>query len=162
MTIDASRALEPVIWPRTARRDDGVLAVGGVDCIEIAERFGTPAYVLDQDDLLARCADWRTAFADSDVYYAAKAFLCIAVARWVIDAGLGIDVCTGGELAVVERARVPADRIVFHGNNKSMSELERGVAYGVGRVVVDSLHELAQLALVAERADMPARLPSRG
>ena len=63
MTIDASRALEPVIWPRTARRDNGVLAVGGVDCIEIAEQFGTPAYVLDEDDLLARCAEWRMGLA---------------------------------------------------------------------------------------------------
>jgi diaminopimelate decarboxylase len=158
MTIDTSRALEPVIWPLTARRDNGVLSVGGVDCIEIAERFGTPAYVLDEEDVLARCAEWRTAFADDDVYYAAKAFLCIAVARWVVDAGLGIDVCTGGELAVVQRAGVAADRVVFHGNNKSMTELERGVEYGVGRVVVDSFEELARLAFVAERAGVRQRI----
>src|SRR3954471_2267285 len=158
MITDTARALDPVIWPRTAERRDGVLAVGGVDCIEIAEQFGTPAYVLDVADLLGRCAEWRDAFADGDVYYAAKAFLCVAVARWVIDAGLGIDVCTGGELAVVQRAGVPPDRVVFHGNNKSMTELERGVAYGVGRVVVDSFEELARLAFVAERADVRQRI----
>src|SRR5437764_3202932 len=153
MTTD-TRALEPVIWPRTASRDGGVLSVGGVDCIELAERFGTPAYSLDQDDLVSRCEEWRTAFADGDVYYAGKAFLCVAVARWVVDAGLGIDVCTGGELAVAQRAGVPPDRIVFHGNNKSTAELERGVEYGVGRVAVDSFEELARLAFVAERAEV--------
>jgi diaminopimelate decarboxylase len=158
MTTDTARALEPVIWPRTAERRDGVLAIGGVDCIEIAEKFGTPAYVLDVADLFGRCAEWREAFSDGDVYYAAKAFLCVAVARWVIDAGLGIDVCTGGELAVAQRAGVPPERIVFHGNNKSTSELERGVAYGVGRVVVDSFEELARLAFVAERAGVRQRI----
>jgi diaminopimelate decarboxylase len=158
MTIETSRALEPVIWPRTARRNNGVLAIGGVDCIEIAERFGTPAYVLDEEDLLSRCEEWKSAFADADVYYAAKAFLCVAVARWVVEAGLGIDVCTGGELAVAQRAGVPPDRIVFHGNNKSTTELERGVAYGVGRVVVDSFEELARLAFVAERSGVRQRI----
>src|SRR4051794_35340920 len=145
MTTDTTRALEPVIWPRTARRDRGVLTIGGVNCVEIAEQFGTPAYVLDHEDLLSRCAEWRAAFPDGDVYYAGKAFLCVAVARWVTEAGLGLDVCTGGELAVAERAGVPGDRIVFHGNNKSTTELERALAYGVGRVVVDSFEELARL-----------------
>ena len=158
MTTDTARALEPVIWPRTAERRDGVLAIGGVDCIEIAEQFGTPAYVLDEADLLGRCAEWREAFAGGDVYYAAKAFLCVAVARWVVEAGLGVDVCTGGELAVAQRADVPPERIVFHGNNKSTTELERGVTYGVGRIVVDSFEELARLAFVAERAGIRQRI----
>jgi diaminopimelate decarboxylase len=158
MTTDTARALEPVIWPRTAERRDGVLAIGGVDCIELAEQFGTPAYVLDKADLLGRCEEWRTAFADGDVYYAAKAFLCVAVARWVVDAGLGIDVCTGGELAVAQRAGVPPERIVFHGNNKSTAELERGVAHGVGRIVVDSFEELARLAFIAERDGIRQRI----
>jgi diaminopimelate decarboxylase len=158
MTTDTSRALEPVIWPRSARRDNGVLSVGGVDCIEIAEQFGTPAYVLDEEDLLSRCAEWLAAFADGDVYYAGKAFLCVAVARWVVDAGLGLDVCTGGELAVAQRAGVPAGRIVFHGNNKSTAELERGLDYGVGRFVVDSFEELARLAFLAEQAGVRQRI----
>jgi diaminopimelate decarboxylase len=158
MTTETTRALEPVIWPRTARRDNGVLSVGGVSCIDVAEQFGTPAYVLDQEDLLSRCAEWQAAFPDADVYYAGKAFLCVAVARWVTDAGLGLDVCTGGELAVAERAGVPGERIVFHGNNKSTSELERALDYGVGRVVVDSFEELARLAFLAERRDTRQRI----
>jgi diaminopimelate decarboxylase len=158
MTVETRRALEPEIWPRTARHESGVLTVGGVDCIRVAEQFGTPAYVLDEDDLRARCREWRAAFADGDVFYAAKAFLCLAVAHWVREEGLGIDVCTGGELAVAERARVPAEHIVFHGNNKSMGELERAVAYAVGRVVVDSFEELARLAFVAERAGVRQRV----
>src|SRR3954451_17381977 len=158
MTIDTSRALEPVILPRTARRDGGVLSIGGVDCIDLAERFGTPAYILDEEDLLSRCAEWRAAFTDADVYYAGKAFLCVAVARWVVDAGLGLDVCTGGELAVAQRAAVPGERIVFHGNNKSTAELERGLDYGVRRIVVDSFEELARLAFVAEQRGVRARI----
>ncbi|MFL6241266.1 MAG: diaminopimelate decarboxylase [Actinomycetes bacterium] len=157
-TTETVSALEPAIWPRTARRSDGVLTIGGVDCIELAERFGTPAYILDEADLLSRCAEWRTAFADGDVYYAGKAFLCVAVARWIIDAGLGLDVCTGGELAVAQRAEVPPERIVFHGNNKSTGELERALDYGVGRVVVDSFEELARLAFLAERSDVRQRI----
>lgn len=158
MTVDTARALEPVIWPRTARRDSGVLSIGGVDCIDIAERFGTPAYILDEDDLLSRCTEWRAAFGDGDVYYAAKAFLCIAIARWVTDAGLGIDVCTGGELAVAQRAGVPPDRVIVHGNNKSTTEIERALAFGVGRIVVDSFEELARLAFLAERDSVRQRI----
>jgi diaminopimelate decarboxylase len=135
-----------------------VLSVGGVDCIDIAERFGTPAYILDEEDLLSRCAEWRAAFDGGDVYYAGKAFLCLAVARWVIDAGLGIDICTGGELAVAQRAGVPGERIVFHGNNKSTGELERALDYGVGRIVVDSFEELARLAFVAEQRGTRQRI----
>jgi diaminopimelate decarboxylase len=158
MTTETARALEPMIWPRTAQREGGVLSVGGVDCIEIAERFGTPAYVLDVADLLGRCADWRAAFDDGDVYYAGKAFLCLAVARWVVDAGLGLDVCTGGELAVAQRAGVAGEQVVFHGNNKSTAELERGLEYAVGRIVVDSFEELARLAFLAERRGVRQRI----
>src|SRR3954469_6108326 len=158
MTIDAQRTLEPAVWPRTARRHDGVLTIGGVDVVQVAEVHGTPAYVLDEEDLRSRCREWREAFTGSDVYYAAKAFLCLAVARWVADEGLGLDVCTGGELAVALRAGVAPDRLVFHGNNKSVSELERALEAGVGRVVVDSFEELARLAFLAERAGVRQRI----
>jgi diaminopimelate decarboxylase len=154
VTAHVDRALEPAVWPRTARRADGVLTIGGVDVIALAEQFGTPAYILDEDDLRSRCREWREAFADGDVYYAGKAFLCLSVARWVIEEGLGLDVCTGGELAVALRAGVPTHRIVFHGNNKSVPELERAVDNRIGRVVVDSFEELARLAFVAERAEV--------
>jgi diaminopimelate decarboxylase len=158
VTAHVDRALEPAVWPRTARRADGVLTIGGVDAIAVAEQFGTPAYVLDEDDLRSRCQEWREAFADGDVYYAGKAFLCVAVARWVIEEGLGLDVCTGGELAVALKAGVPSDRIVFHGNNKSVAELERAVENAIGRVVVDSFEELARLAFIAERAGVTQRI----
>jgi diaminopimelate decarboxylase len=158
LSVDAQRRLEPAVWPRTAERVSGVLTIGGVDVIEVAERFGTPAYLLDEADFRSRCADWRLAFDDGDVFYAGKAFLCLAVAQWVVEEGIGLDVCTGGELAVAERAGVPGDRIVFHGNNKSVAELERALQYGVGRVVIDSFEELARLAFLAEQAGVRQRV----
>jgi diaminopimelate decarboxylase len=144
--------LEPVVWPRTAGRGpDGALRVGGVDVRDLAEEFGTPAYVLDERDFRERCREWHAAFRDGTVYYAAKAFLCTAVARWVAEEGLSIDVCTGGELAVALRAGFPTERILFHGNNKSVPEIERAVGAGVGRFVVDSFDDLVRVAAVAER-----------
>ena len=151
--------LEPTVWPVTARRGaDGVLQLGGVDVRDLATQFGTPAYVLDEDDFRGRCRAWRDAFAGSDVYYAGKAFLCTAVARWVAEEGLSLDVCTGGELAVALAAGFPVERLLFHGNNKSVSELERAVAAGVGRIVVDSFDELVRLAAVAEAAGVRQRV----
>ena len=151
--------LEPTVWPVTARRGaDGVLQLGGVDVRDLATQFGTPAYVLDEDDFRGRCRTWHNAFAGSDVYYAGKAFLCTAVARWVAEEGLSLDVCTGGELAVALAAGFPVERLLFHGNNKSVSELERAVAAGVGRIVVDSFDELVRLAAVAEAAGVRQRV----
>jgi diaminopimelate decarboxylase len=155
--------LDPVVWPASARRTaGGSLELGGVDVRALAAEFGTPAYVLDEDDFRARCRAWQDAFAGEaaradgagpgTVYYAAKAFLCTAVARWVEQEGLSLDVCTGGELAVALRSGFPAERLLFHGNNKSVGELERAVAAGVGRIVVDSADELARLARVARAA----------
>ena len=145
--------LDPSVWPRTAARtQDGALSLGGVDVRDLAAEFGTPAFVLDEDDFRQRCRAWRAAFPDGDVYYAAKAFLCTAVAHWVAEEGLSLDVCTGGELAVALAAGFPPDRLLFHGNNKSLDELHRAVRAGVGRVVVDSFDELVRLAAVAEEA----------
>jgi len=152
-------ALEPVVWPVTATRSAaGVLELGGVDVRDLAAEYGTPAYVLDEDDFRARCRAWRDAFEGADVYYAGKAFLCTAVARWIAQEGLSLDVCTGGELAVALAAGFPADRLLFHGNNKSVPELERAVAAGVGRIVVDSFDELVRLAAVAQAAGVRQRI----
>ena len=142
--------LDPQVWPLTAALDDdGVLTVGGLRADTMARQVGTPAYVLDEVDVRARMRDWRRAFdggpAGGDVYYAGKAFLCTAVVRWVEQEGLSLDVCTGGELAVAERAGFPMRRVLFHGNNKSLAELERALDLGVGRIVVDSLDELGRL-----------------
>jgi diaminopimelate decarboxylase len=145
--------LEPAVWPVTAARSaTGVLTLGGVDVRDLAAEFGTPSYVLDEVDFRSRCASWRDAFSGADVYYAGKAFLCTTVARWVAEEGLSLDVCTGGELAVALAAGFPVDRLLFHGNNKSVAELTRAVEAGVGRVVIDSFEELVRLAAVAERA----------
>ncbi|MFD0821474.1 diaminopimelate decarboxylase, partial [Micromonospora zhanjiangensis] len=140
------------------RGADGALTVAGLDVRELARRYGTPAYVLDEDDLRARCRDFRAAFPDEDVYYAGKAFLCRAVVRIVAEEGLHLDVCSGGELAVALSAGMPAERIGFHGNNKSVAELTRAVDAGVGRIIVDSDDEITRLTELARRRGVRPRV----
>src|SRR5690606_5412518 len=147
------------LWSRgTARAADGAVEVAGVDVRRIAEEVGTPAFVLDEDDFRHRARAFRDAFAEAfrplagaDVYYAGKAFLCGAVARWVEEDGLGLDVCTGGELAVALRAGFPGERIALHGNNKSEGEIRRALEAGVGRIVIDSLDEIELVNALAEQ-----------
>ena len=141
-------ALVAHLWSRTATKVDGVLSVGGVPLPELAREHGSPAYVLDEDDFRARARAFRDAFSDYDVFYAGKAFLCTTVARWLAEDGLSLDVCSGGELTVAERAGFPMERVGFHGNNKTLGELERAVELGVGRVIVDSFQEIERLAAV--------------
>jgi diaminopimelate decarboxylase len=113
---------------------------------------GTPALFVDEADFRTRCRQYREAFGGALVFYAAKAFLCTAVARWIEEEGLGLDVCTGGELAVALRAGFPGERLLMHGNNKSRAELAAALDAGVGRIVVDSFDEIDRLAaLVAQR-----------
>ncbi|MFD7653634.1 diaminopimelate decarboxylase [Actinosynnema sp. NPDC059797] len=139
--------LHPNVWPRNAERgDDGVVRLGGVDVRRLAEEHGTPLFVMDEADFRSRCRDHARAFGDpAQVHYASKAFLSVAVARWVAEEGLSIDVCSGGELAVALRADFPPERIALHGNNKSVAELAAAVDAGVGAVVLDSFHEIARL-----------------
>lgn len=142
--------LAPAVWPRNAQRSGrGVLEVAGVPVTELAERYGTPLFVVDEEDFRSRAAEFAAAFGASNVHYAAKAFLSVEIARWVADEGLSLDVCSGGELAVALRAAFPAARIALHGNNKSVAELEQAVAAGVGRVVLDSFQEITRLDAVA-------------
>ncbi|MEV6428941.1 diaminopimelate decarboxylase [Nocardia sp. NPDC051463] len=142
------------VWPRNASRDgDGVVQLAGVPVHELAAQFGTPLFVVDEDDFRSRCRDMVRAFgSNARVHYASKAFLCGEIARWIRDEGLSLDVCSGGELAVALHAGFPAQRIALHGNNKSVPELEAAVAAGVGHVVVDSLIEIDRLEVVAGRA----------
>ena len=143
--------LAAAVWPATATRDEsGALVLGGVDVRDLATEFGTPAYLLDEADFRSRCRDFVQAFAGADVHYAAKAFCSLTSLRWIVEEGLGLDVCSGGELAAALRAEVPPDRIAFHGNNKSVAELEQALDAGVGRIVVDSFAEIARLAWLAE------------
>jgi diaminopimelate decarboxylase len=152
-------ALLPALWARNVRRGEtGAIEVAGVDVREIAERHGTPAYVLDERDFRARATAFRESFASTfgnlggaEVYYASKAFLCTGVARWLAEDGLSLDVCSGGELAVALRAGVPPERIAMHGNNKLPAEIDRAVEAGVGRIVVDSLTEIGRVADAAAR-----------
>ncbi len=108
---------------------------------------------MDEDDFRMRARAFRDEFATAfaplggaDVYYAGKAFLCTAVARWVAQEGLHLDVCTGGELAVARRAGFPAQRVGFHGNNKTVAEIRAALEYGVGRIVLDSFTEIERVA----------------
>ena len=145
------------LWSSTAhKRADGVLEIGGVSLPDLTAEHGTPAYVVDEDDLRARARAFRDAFAGYDVYYAGKAFLCRAVARWVVEEGLRLDVCTSGELAVALAADVPPQRIGMHGNNKSAAELERALSVGVGRIVIDSDAEIDRLDELTTRLGVTA------
>ncbi|MDQ1627277.1 MAG: diaminopimelate decarboxylase [Actinomycetota bacterium] len=124
----------------------------GHDVRDLVAEHGTPALFVDEADFRTRCRQYREAFGGALVFYAAKAFLCTAVARWIEEEGLGLDVCTGGELAVALRAGFPGERLLMHGNNKSRAELAAALDAGVGRIVVDSFDEIDRLAaLVAQR-----------
>ncbi|MFC4114494.1 diaminopimelate decarboxylase [Nonomuraea zeae] len=138
-------AAEP--WSATTRFHP-YAATGGVPLMDVAERYGTPAYVVDEADLRGRCRAFRAALPDADILYAAKAFLCRAMATWIREEGLGLDVCSGGELAIARSVGFPAERIVFHGNAKTPHELLEAVEYGVGRIVVDNLAEIPRLAVL--------------
>ena len=150
-------ALVEALWARTvARRPSGQLEVGGVAVGDLAREHGTPAYVVDEDDFRTRARGFREAFeaafaelAGATVFYAGKAFLCTATARWVAEEGLSLDVCTGGELAVALRAGFPDGRIAVHGNNKSAAELARALDARVGRIVLDAPDEIGRLASLA-------------
>ncbi len=146
-------ALHPAVWPRGAHRgEDGVVRLAGVEVGELAETYGTPLFVVDEADFRARCAEHAAAFgAPHLVHYAAKAFLCAEIARWVAEQGLSLDVCTGTELALALHAGFPAQRIAMHGNNKSADELTAGVTAGVGAVVLDSFLEIPRLDDIARR-----------
>ncbi|ARC57204.1 Diaminopimelate decarboxylase [Frondihabitans sp. 762G35] len=166
---DDADALDPRVWSRSARRDEaGVISVGGVSSADLAARFGTPLYVVDEADFRSRAEETRAAFdralagigSRAIVYYAGKAFLSAEIARWVTAAGLRVDVCTGGELAVALAAGVTPARIGFHGNNKSRAEIDRAVGIGVGAIVIDSLVEIERIAGAAARHGVvqPVRL----
>ncbi len=153
---DVNELVRP-LWSLTATKNaDGALEIGGVDVRDLVAEHGSPAYVLDEQDFRSRARAFREGFADFDVYYAGKAFLCTTVVRWVMEEGLNLDVCSGGELAVALRAGADPARIGFHGNNKSESELARALDAGVGRIIVDSFHEIERLARLAAERDTVA------
>ena len=152
-TVDQNE-LNPMIWPDSARRSDsGEITIGGVGVTALVKEYGSPLFIFDEEHVRNRARSYLAAFNNSqiptEVYYASKAFLSTKVAKWLTEEGLGIDVCTDGELEVALRAGVKPERILFHGNNKSVSELEKAVKVGVGRIVVDSLIEIERLNQIA-------------
>jgi diaminopimelate decarboxylase len=153
-SADEVMLLAPNVWPQNlVRRPDGVVSVAGVSVADLAAEFGTPLFVIDEDDFRGRCREIASAFGGGEhVHYASKAFLCSEVARWVHQEGLSLDVATGGELAVALHAGFPAERITVHGNNKSVDELTTAVNAGVGHIVVDSEIEIERLEAIAGAA----------
>ena len=143
--------LAPNVWPRNvARNESGLTCVAGIPLTDLAQEYGTPLFVIDEDDFRSRCKEIAAAFGGGrNVHYAAKAFLCSEIARWIDDEGLSLDVCTGGELAVAIHADFPPERITFHGNNKSAAELTAAVKAGVGHIVLDSMTEIDRLEAIA-------------
>ena len=157
--------LDPKVWPRNASRgEDGEIRLAGMDVRDLAAEYATPVMVMDEGDFRSRCHDFADAFgAAGVVHYASKAFLSGEIARWLDAEGLGLDVCSEGELAVALRAGFPADRIAFHGSNKSERELRIAVEAGIGAIVVDSYYEIARLAeLALELSGEPARSVREG
>ena len=157
---DDVNALLPSLWSdNVTKSDDGVLTIAGHSVTDLAESYGTPTLVMDVADFRSRAEAYLSTFsnafsvekglAGADVFYAGKAFLCTAVARWVHEAGLGLDTCSLGEMMIARAAGVPGDRVGLHGNNKSAAELEYALDYGVARIFVDSLDEVARLESIA-------------
>lgn len=155
-------SIDAKVWPANVKRDsNGELSVAGVTVDELANQFGTPLYVYDQDDFMVRAEGIKVALQDAaarigttaKVYYASKAFLCTEIVSWVDQLGLSIDVASGGELAAALAGGIDPARIGLHGNNKSLTEIGRAVAAGVGAIVVDSEIEIERIASVAGAQD---------
>ena len=156
-----------VLFPSTAEvNNKGHLLIGGCDTVEMAAEFGTPLYVFDEIGLRNKCAEFKQEFsrryADTAVFYSAKAFINKALARLFNEEGLGLDVVSAGEMSIVRSAGFPMDRVYFPGNNKSAEELRLALEWGVGRIVVDNFQELDLLNEITgerdERADILLRL----
>lgn len=136
----------------------GHLEIGGCDAVELAQNFATPLIVMDEAHIRAQMRSMRAAFdaqgAALHIIYASKAFPCLAIAQIAAQEGLWIDVASAGELLTALRADFPAERIVFHGNNKSDEELEMAVGARIGRVIVDNFDELERLDKIAGAAGL--------
>lgn len=144
--------------------DNGHLAVGGCDTVELARAFGTPLYVMDEQAIRGRMREYVKAFNalyPTTIAYAGKAFLTTTMARIVDEEGLDLDVASGGELYTALFAEFPPERLVFHGNNKSDDELAMGLEHRVGRFVLDNFHELDRLAAMAAALGVTQRVMIR-
>ena len=149
----AADPLEFSLLPMTSTiNEQGHLEIGGCDVVELAHTYGTPLFIYDERHLHVRCQEAVAAF-DDGVAFASKSFLCRAMASLAASEGMCIDVASGGELAVALAAGVGADRIVFHGNNKSVEELITAIEVKVRHIVIDSFDEIDRLErLVSDQA----------
>lgn len=144
------------VWSSEVSFENGQLHLSGISAKSLAGEFGTPTFFLDEADFRNRATAWGQALHNTfgenagTVYYAAKAFICVEVARWVAQSGIGLDVCTGGELAVALAAGFPPSKIELHGNNKSIAEIETAIENGVRTIVIDSLIEIERVAAAAK------------
>ena len=138
---------------------NGELVIAGCRASSLAKEFGTPLFVIDENDFKSRILGWKNALSSNfgssagEVYYASKSFVSVEVAKWISEAGIGIDVCTGGELAVALAANFPANRIEVHGNNKSEEEIRTAIEVGVAKIVIDSMQEIERVDRIAKAAN---------
>jgi diaminopimelate decarboxylase len=142
------------LFPITTKVDSqGHLLIGGCDCVDLCKKFGTPLYVFDENAIRSRCREFKTEFTTrypaTIIAYASKAFLNRTLAGIIKEEGLGLDVVSGGELSVAQSANFPSENVYFHGNNKTADELKLALDWGIGRIVVDNLHELELLDSLA-------------
>ena len=143
------------------------LSISGIAAKDLAREFGTPTFFIDEADFRARALAWNKALKDAfgdqagTVYYASKAFTCTEVARWIKDLGIGIDVSTGGEMAVALAGGVDPKKIEVHGNNKSITEIEKAISIGVESIVIDSMYEIDRVAAAASKAGKVQRVHLR-
>ncbi len=140
------------------------LSIAGITAKQLAKDFGTPTFFIDEADFRARALAWndalKEAFGDKagTVYYASKAFSCTEIARWIKDLGIGIDVSTGGEMAVALAGGIDPKKIEVHGNNKSIAEIEKAISVGVETIVIDSMYEIDRVATAAAKAGKVQRV----
>jgi len=146
-----------VLYPEDSEIDGGRLRIGGCDAAELAAEFGTPLYVVAEDDLRSRARAFTGAMGDGEVVFASKAFPCTAVLKVFHEEGLSVDVASGGELALAQKAGYTGERIVFHGNAKSAAELKAAAEAGA-RIVVDNFDELDKLEALQAPVEVMIRV----
>lgn len=143
-------------WPVNIDRDtDGRVSVGGLLVEDLLAEYGSPLLVTDEDDFRARCRAYRHAFRGATIAYASKAWCTTGVLQIADEEGLWIDVVSGGELRTAQHAGIPMEHVVFHGNNKSVDEIEQAVDSGIARIVVDSIEELHRIEAIGAERNQP-------
>ena len=144
---------------------EGHLVIGGNDLLKLKEKYGTPLYIVDIATVKNQCSGYRKSFTfsdlDVDIIYAAKAFICTAMCQLIDKEGLGLDVSTGGELFIALASGFPANRICFHGNNKSREEVQYGLESKVEYFMVDNFTELETLGRLCEKNNIKQKIMFR-